>query len=68
VKVSELKKIVNALKDDELEVLVQVVAKDGTAWNCGMEINELKSQWVSACVQVRVSHPSLLTMPRVEGL
>ena len=63
MKVKDLKRIVNTLKDDEDLVLAQVVAQDGTAWNCSLEINDLESQWCSACVQVRMTHADLKTMP-----
>lgn len=68
MKVKELKLIVAALENDEDEVIAQVVAEDGTAWNCAFEINDVESQWCSSCVQVKMSHPQLKTMPKIGEL
>lgn len=41
-------------------IVAQVVAEDGTVWNCISEINEVPN---SKLLQLRISHPDLKTLP-----
>lgn len=51
-----------AMNPDKL-ICVQVVADDGSTWNCALDINDIPK---SGLVQFRIWHAELKTLPLVE--
>jgi hypothetical protein len=58
--VSQLIKDLQGLDPDKI-IMTQVIAQDGTVWNCWFEINDIAR---ASIVQLKVWHPELKTLPK----
>jgi len=60
MRVSDLIKKLEEFDSDKL-IVPQVIAEDGTAWNCWIDLNDIKG---SGLVQLKIWHPDLKTLPK----
>jgi hypothetical protein len=62
----KVKELIEKLKilDSNKMVVSQVIAEDGTAWNCWLEVNDIDG---SSLVQIKLYHPELKTLPKNIG-
>lgn len=58
MKVSELLTKLEHLNPEDY-LSVQVVAEDGSCWNCWLEVNDILG---TSLVQLRITHPELKTL------
>lgn len=50
------------LPNTDKEIITQVIAEDGTVWNCFFDFQDTKSRFV----QLRISHPEMKTLKGIE--
>ena len=64
MKIKDLKKALEQF-DDESEVLCQVVAENGTAWNMFFELSKARGD--NNLVALSVTHPFLKQLPIIKN-